>query len=99
MEPPLNSNWVVGVTILCTPISARRLTMVLSEKWLGPSKTPGRGNALTAKDPGLAAVPIASPRGISIMGIFFLTANSFKSRADFTEIISIQRMRAHTCPS
>ena len=51
-----------------------------------------------AKDPGFAAVPMASSNGISMIGISFLSANSFKSRADFTEIISIQRMRAHTCP-
>ena len=73
MEPPLNSNWVVGVTILCTPISVRRSSMLLSVKWLGPIKTPGRGNALAAKDPGFAAVPMASSNGMLMIGISFLS--------------------------
>ena len=50
--------------------------MLLSEKWLGPIKTPGRGNALAAKDPGLAAVPMASSNGMLMIGISFLAANS-----------------------
>ena len=77
----------MGVITCSIPIFKSLVLIVLSENRFGCTSTPGKGNALAAKDPIFSSEPIASSGGISKIGTFSFFASFVILYLESSEII------------